>query len=232
MEVQATGQAAAGGFSPSAAPAIPRTFHFVWLGGEPPAEYTAYMFKWLELHPEWRIMLWEDEDGFQLINQALWDQAEDIAGPHYLQFRSDVLRYEALLKFGGVYVDFDMEPQRSIEPLITVPAFCGWEIEGKWANNALMGARAGHPWLKDLVDMLPANVGHTRSRRNVRPNVMSGPQFLTPVLQQQPPGSVRVYPQGYFYPYLWNELHRRGEQFPDAYAVHHWNNQRKLRGVS
>jgi hypothetical protein len=28
-----------------------------------------------------------------------------------------------------------------------------------------------------------------------------------------------------FYPYDWTELHRRGETFPDAYAVHHWSSK-------
>ena len=34
---------------------------------------------------------------------------------------------------------------------------------------------------------------------------------------------------GHFLPYAWNELERGGEDFLDAYAVHHWENQRKLR---
>jgi len=31
-----------------------------------------------------------------------------------------------------------------------------------------------------------------------------------------------IYPKHFFYPFSWNELHRRGEEFPLSYAMHLW----------
>lgn len=48
----------------------------------------------------------------------------------------------------------------------------------------------------------------------------NGPYFFTLLLEQEP--DVTIFGAELFYPYLWNELERRDEAFPDAYAVHHW----------
>jgi hypothetical protein len=44
--------------------------------------------------------------------------------------------------------------------------------------------------------------------------------FSTQVLRRHP--EVTIFPARLFYPYQWHERWRRYEEFPDAYAVHHW----------
>jgi hypothetical protein len=67
--------------------------------------------------------------------------------------------------------------------------------------------------------------------RGARPNVMSGPQYLTKLWRKDPQG-LTVFPQRFFFPYQHDELERGNESFPDAYAVHHWANQRRLKGIA
>lgn len=209
---------------------IPRCFHFVWLGGDVPAEFQQYIDTWRQHHENWDIRLWHEPPSV-LCNQDLYDRASELAPGSEAQLRADILRYEILEEHGGVYVDCDFECQRSIEPLLdAVGCFAAWEETGVWVNNAIMGAVPDHPFISALIDGLEEQV-ERHAGPGVRPNVLSGPQYLTGVYKAHK-DAVSVFPQHLFYPYSWNELDRKGEAFPEAYAIHHWNNKRSRRGVA
>lgn len=204
---------------------IPRVFHRIWCGGPVPEHLDAYARTWEAHHPDWEHRLWTEENLPELRNQELFDRAEEIAPSGVGQFRADLARYELLEAHGGVYHDFDFECLRPIDDLVDVEAFAAWEVPGRWINNAILGAEPGHPLLSELIEALPANV---KRRAGMRPNKLSGPQFLTPIMHRFA-SSVRIYPQEWFYPYLHDELDRGDEGFCDAYAVHHWEHQRRRR---
>lgn len=206
---------------------IPKRLHQVWTGGPIPDQFLAWRRQWMELHRGWDMYLWREHTIDGLLHlpaavRAVYDQADAIAGAGAGQLRADIVRYQALAQWGGVYVDMDCEPLRPLDDLLDAPAFLGWEEPGRWAGNAVMGAERGHPLLHDLLTGLPANVARQAGHR---PNKMSGPQYLTPLLAAHP--DVVVYPKDFFYPYLYTELGRSHEAFPGAYCVHHWNNARR-----
>lgn len=210
---------------------IPKTIHQVWLGGNLPTRFAEFIASWRRLHPEWGYHLWTDADRPELgVNEDLYERAsstveEDRVG----QFRADLVRLELLRRHGGVYVDVDMECIRPIDVLVEGhECFFGWEKEGIWINNAVCGAVPLHPFIVRLVASVGDNV---RRRRGRPPNWLTGPKYITPMfeLYGRELGAT-VFPQATFYPYAWNELDRGSESFPDSYAVHHWDNQRKLKG--
>jgi inositol phosphorylceramide mannosyltransferase catalytic subunit len=219
---------------------IPKVMHRIWVGSEMPAEFIAYGRGWQERHPEWTHVLWTDHPQpempgvsiaapFGLRNQDLYDAAATLAPKNVGQFKADVLRYELLLDAGGVYVDCDFECLRPLDGLLTnIGSFVAWERNGIWLNNAIMGAVPHLDFFAQLVGRLKANVTANVGKR---PNIMSGPQFLTAVYRQRRRARLTVptvFAQALFYPYSWNELHRKGQPFPQAYAVHHWNNRRRV----
>lgn len=211
---------------------IPKVFHRIWVGSDMPTEFVEYGRQWQELHPGWQLLDWNEDTFPELVNQDLVDRAERIAPRNIGQFVADVVRLELLYQVGGVYIDCDMEPRRCIEPLLDsaqVPngLFAAWEVDWVWMNNAIMGARAEHPFLLTLIERLPESV---RRRPHSKPNVMSGPQFLTREVNRAR-APMTVFESKLFYPYLWSELDRADEDFPDAYAVHRWNNRRKARSA-
>lgn len=205
---------------------IPKILHQIWIGPPMPAQLQAYTETWKHWHPGWEYQLW-DEHGIaelNLRNQNEYDRASQITPGFEGQLRSDLARYEILHTYGGVYVDADFECLRSIDTLIAdLKAFAAWEVDGVWVNNAILGCIPGHPMFERIIDRIPDRI---ESRPGQRPNRLTGPHLLTTVYRQGKSG-LHVFPKALFYPYLHNELHRQGESFPNAYAVHHWNNARR-----
>jgi hypothetical protein len=193
---------------------IPQIFHRIWLGGSPlPDEYYEFGETWRALHPDWQMLLWSDDNLPHLKNSWAYHQANTWAA------RSNIARYELLFRDGGIYIDTDFECQKNLEPLLDgVECFVAIERENL-ANNAIIGAIPGHPFVADLVESLKDSV---LSLPNDDPAIVqSGPYYLTEILRRHP--EVTVFPAKFFYPYQWNERWRKYDEFPDAYAVHHWS---------
>jgi mannosyltransferase OCH1-like enzyme len=208
---------------------IPPTIHQVWLGGPMPEHLQAYRQSVIDMHPGWEHRLWGDDDFGWLRNQDLFDRASEIAPGHEGQLRSDIARYEILAQHGGVYVDCDMEALAPLDGLLSHRAFAGWELDGVWVNNAVLGVEPGHPLIAELVRRIPASVQRAEGR-GWRPNRITGPHLITPVVRAHR-HTVEILPAATFYPYAYDQLERGGEAFPDSLMVHHWDNARKRRGV-
>jgi mannosyltransferase OCH1-like enzyme len=191
---------------------IPKIFHIIWLGDSPmPDEYIEYGKSWLENHPGWEMKLWNSENMINLQNQELYDNAT------YLAQKADIARYEILYNFGGIYIDTDFECLRNIENLLqNVEAFSAYESEGI-INIAIMGCTPKNPVFKILVDGIPESI---KSNKIYPINYQAGPIYATRKLRTRK--DITIFRSELFYPYLWNEKHRKLENFPNAYAVHHW----------
>lgn len=212
-------------------PLIPRLIHRIWVGGPLPEVFREYGETWARHHPKWEMLLWHDGNLPVLRNQAFYDRATDFAPSKQVgQFRADVLRYELLWQFGGMYVDADFECLRSIEPLIKdADCFATWESEPRRIANGLMGARPGHSFIDALIRGLPRSI---TKRRGQRPVLSTGPQYLTEAFRRTP-GELTVLPSRFFYPYSWSDVGTVKSLPPwpaECYAVHHWNNRRRMVG--
>jgi hypothetical protein len=187
--------------------------------------------KWRELHPDWELRLWRDEDLRWLENQELFDQAEryvpvDAVG----QLRADIARYEILHRYGGIYVDVDVEPLKPFDEFLDNVAFAGWERDSDWVGNTVLGAEPGAEFFRLLIDALPDSV----KKGNSHATYISGPRFLTPIFRRNL-NLLKVYPSKFFYPYSHREIGQGMDpayrSYPEAFSVHHWAHKRKARNV-
>jgi hypothetical protein len=181
------------------------------LPAETTDEVEGFWARFGELHPGWeRVTLRDpiDPAGFPL-TAPHWDRCRSGAQ------RAGLIRLEALFHDGGVYVDADVEPYRSFEPLLGVEAFAAWE-DDKVVPDAVLGARPGHPWLREAIGLAIERLDQGAW--------MSGPGVTADLL----PGrdDVLLLPPGAFYPYPYNQPGRRHDdharQQPWAFAAHHW----------
>jgi mannosyltransferase OCH1-like enzyme len=96
---------------------IPRTLHLIWFGDIAKfAPYEGFFNKWTELMPHWTIRLWRDDDMREFPEAVQQKIAE---ATQYAQ-KADIARYFILEKYGGVYLDTDVVPYRSLDPIIAL----------------------------------------------------------------------------------------------------------------
>lgn len=193
-----------------AADSIPRILHRV-VPEEPNRQADAWWARFGELHPGWRLMTHRDP-----LDPRDWP----LTSPHWSRVQAgaqlaDLVRLEALLRWGGIYVDQDMEPFRSLEPLLSAQVFAAWEDE-KVIPNAVLGARPDHPVIRECL---------TQAIRRMRNGVWAaGPGVTTAVLQRHP--DVLILPPGTFYDVHYRDPERdakmRAAPPPWAFARHHY----------
>jgi mannosyltransferase OCH1-like enzyme len=201
-----------------------RVIHQIWLGKNPmPDTLRKWSEQWQELNPGWQYRLWNDGVVDQLQNKELYlnPSVEKI---QINSFRSNLIRYEILYNYGGVYFDTDFEPLKPLDGLVpeieTEDCWAAFEDENIIATAA-MGAVIGSKFLKHMIDELPQSCQQNHGEISQR---QSGPVFLTSMSQKYP-GLLKVLPKEYFYPYSYNELDFDPPK-GDGYAVHHWWSER------
>ena len=85
---------------------IPKIIHYCWFGGGPIGEADRKCIEsWQKFCPDYRIMRW-DETNFDLDCSPYVRQAYD-AGRY--AFVSDYVRLAVLYRYGGIYLDTDVE---------------------------------------------------------------------------------------------------------------------------
>ena len=196
---------------------IPKIFHRIWLGGTPmPAEFQAFGASWSDLHPGWEMWNWY---GF---TQELVDSFRNWHLLHKCRNNAqaaDLLRYELLWRYGGVYLDTDFECQKNIEPLLIADAtFVGAGEKPGMLSAGFIAAEPQHPLIDRCRELIDVRIDLSQVQAHT-----TGPGMITAAWKEfNTDPRVVAYGPEFFYPYPWNEKHRRHETFPDAYAIHHW----------
>lgn len=132
--------------------------------------------------------------------------------------KAGLVRLELLWTYGGIYVDSDVQPLRSMEPLLTAKAFAAYEDENV-VPDAVLGSVPQHPAFRKMLSLATEGVDRGLSAWH------TGPGVTTKVL----PGrdDVLLLPPGAFFPYHYLEQKRARENFsvtsPWAFCVHHWH---------
>lgn len=205
-----------------------KRLHFIWIGSKLPERFAANVAEWQSLHPDWEGMIWTDDElgDYPLENRSLYDQAEKLVPRDAVgQFRADIARYELLYAWGGFYADIDTRPLRSIEDALAGHELFAAAEDRNWIGNTYLGATMQHPALDEAIRKLPANVQRHRGRR---PNKLSGPQFLTPILRKH---GAYVAPTRQWFPYSYSHVKHNAipDEFgQDVYAVHEWDHTRRV----
>lgn len=102
-----------------------KTIHYCWFGeGEKPIEIKECIRSWSKICPDYEIIEW-NEDIFDINICPYVKQAHEAKK---YAFVSDYARFYVLNKYGGVYLDTDVELIKDITPL-TEGNFVGFESD-------------------------------------------------------------------------------------------------------
>jgi GT2 family glycosyltransferase len=126
---------------------IPAILHRVVLGLEP--ESARHWWKLFdEMHPDWDLVTHRlplDPKEWPLTSWMFPHAA------HPAQL-SDFVRLEALWRDGGVYIDWDIEPVRPLDPLLELEGFAGWAHESL-VGTGVLGFRPHHPAIAKALEL-------------------------------------------------------------------------------
>ena len=205
---------------------IPKIIHQIWIG---PNEPPKFMNTWKENHPDYEYILWGNEmvKGFLPIkNQHLYDQYDNETR-NIWNGRANLLRYEILYKYGGIYVDADAKSLRPLEGDFLESDFFIVRVNekkrGNRLNNCFIGSIPQHPLMEKCIDEL------NKFDLIQQPSFQfSGPVFITEIVNKYG-FDVTVLPSYYFSPYFFE---RGGVYKGDfkPFADHQWGTTRKLYG--
>lgn len=223
-----------------------------------PEEYERYGDGWAELNPDWDVIMWKFEyphflvphyvarpsgkrlPRHQIINLEVWrslgsppmGMTNDIAAM-WTQ-RADVIGYELAYRYGGLYVNTDIEPIRPLADLIEKypdmnhKAAAAMEDDDWLVNAVLWAPERLNEFYKNVVAMLTARYFQMPHEYM---NVTTGPHLLTTVANIFPHLIVPIDKSAFSHVH-WSQVRvGHGAEFnvselpPTVIGVHHWGHR-------
>lgn len=187
---------------------IPKIIHYVWVGGKPLTPLAEEcILSWKKYLPDYQLKLWNESNSpmqhhyvQEMYKQKKW------------AFVADYIRFWALAKEGGIYLDTDTEVLKSFDQLLNHTAFFGKTKDGVTAAGVI-GAALGHPVITDILAIYNTDTIYDTKR--------TSPQTVTDVLATHTYEDVMVYDYQYFNPCDDGEVCTT-EKLAVAYAKNHW----------
>ena len=169
---------------------IPRILHQTWKSEQVPQPWAGFQARWRALHPEFEYRLWTDVQNDAFVRSEFPDLHSLYRSFTREIYRADMVRCLYLLRFGGVYVDLDVEPLRPLDEFLATCGDCmlGAEPEAharkrrgkpRLACNAIMASAPGHPFWLRMMD----EIARRAAQPGGEPVGITGPLCLDAVFE-------------------------------------------------
>lgn len=187
---------------------IPKIIHYVWVGGKPLTPLAVQCIaSWKKYLPDYEFKLWNE------INSPMnHHYVKNMYAKKKWAFVADYIRFWALEKDGGIYLDTDTEVLKSFDSLLKHDVFFGQTKDGVTATGVI-GAVPHHVAIKDILAVYDNDSTYSLVR--------TSPRTVTNVLTVNHYADVTVYDYRYFNPCDDGEV-RTAEKLALAYTDNHW----------
>ncbi|NGX37563.1 MAG: hypothetical protein K1000chlam2_00719 [Chlamydiae bacterium] len=176
---------------------IPKIIHQIYLEGSVPEPLRKIQATWKEKHPKWEYHLWTEEE-IQILylqNRPLYEMTKNA------KQKSEILRYEILYQFGGVFVENTLECLKSLDIFNDNCDFYAGitdQIRSPRISSKLIGTIPNHRLMRKCIQELRANPPTFGSTLLTR-------CFFHTVKKSNPETNVAL-PASFFYPKLLNSI--------------------------
>ena len=126
---------------------IPRIINTFWFSNEPiPERYQEYMKSWKRFCPDYEIRIWSLNDynsgGCRFFDEAIsvknWSHASDFS------------RIDVISRYGGIYMDMDVEVVKPLEGLLANESYVGFECENYIDCGSGFGSTKGNSIFEEV----------------------------------------------------------------------------------
>ena len=198
---------------------IPKIIHQIWIGQKSCPK--KLMDTWKEKNPDFEYKFWNEET----LKDITFECQDKINSMEELCGKADIMRYELLYKFGGIYIDAD---SFCVEPfddyLISRREFFCWESEKHkkgLASNGNLGFVKNHPFLKLIIDHIKKSPV-SRRETGKRAWETVGPKLLTLIYNRyKKRDEIEVLPSYTFLP-QWKKNPYVYDKHGKVYAYQEW----------
>lgn len=201
---------------------IPKIIHYCWFGrGKMLSNSAKCIESWGKHLPDYNLRLW-NEDSFD-INCLPYVQEAYLLRKY--AFVTDYVRLYALNRFGGVYMDTDVEILKSIDDLLLLPGFAGFESQNE-VQTAILGCEKNNEWVKEQMSWYE---GKHFLREDGTPDFTSNVEIISGIMAangfalnntyQVYKNCMHIFPKDFFCP-----KSRSGKIniTPNTYCIHHF----------
>ena len=182
---------------------IPKIIHYCWFGdGEKTKLSQKCIQGWKNTLKGYEIIEWNEKNFNININRYV-KEAYDCKK---YAFVSDYVRLYALLNYGGIYLDTDVEVLRDFDSFLELEAFVGFE-DNELVSTAIIRAKRGNSiieeWFNTYANRNFLNNGKMNEVTNVRvfTNLLLKYGLIqNNTLQRIKNNTITIYPTEYFSP--------------------------------
>ena len=168
--------------------------------------------------PEYQHLTHYDEDSYEFIGDLL-PLCEQGA------FKADIIRLEVLYRYGGIYLDSDVELFRSLDDLLEFDGFAVAEND-QVAINAVMGSTSKSKAILEMIEMSREIIAGGKLKypytfkNSTGLDCAFGPFVISEVQKINP--EFTVLPSKDFLTFLWQPEALRIAELGNPYGMHHY----------
>lgn len=202
---------------------IPKIIHYCWFGGKPLSEEVQHCIEsWKKYCPDYEIWRW-DENNYDYTRILYTKQAYQ---NRKWAFVSDVARLEVVYRYGGFYLDTDVELIKSLDDLCYESAYMGFEKGRLVATGLGFGAEKNNPVILNILKMYDRlSFVNQDGSLNLKPCTIITTDYLKTLglvsedrMQILP--NIKIYPSDFFCPML---LDNGADITDNTISIHHYS---------
>lgn len=126
---------------------IPKKIHYCWFGkNKIPHKFQKFIKGWKKKCPDYEIILWNENNYDLSVNKYV----KEAAKCQKWAFVSDFARIDLIERFGGIYLDTDVELLKNFDDLLDNEGFCGFECSDYINFGLGFGAVEHNPLLIEI----------------------------------------------------------------------------------
>jgi len=176
---------------------IPKIIHLIWFGGERPGKFEHLVNEIKRINFDYKIIEWNENNiDFELKRKDAIDMCNNMGA------KSDILRFEVLYKYGGIYMDYDFLQIKKFDDLLDNEFFAGaCEVTDNEVWNSIIGSTTGNIICECFLNSLKIETPIEPKDIN---GVMSktGPYFFKKIIDENNlKNKFQYYGGKYFYPF-------------------------------